>query len=138
MLCYFLSCHAISCYARLCYAMLCYARLCYVMLCYVMICLCYAMLYHAMLCYAMVCYVYARSWLPGPGAESPSLRTGFSKCPPLLGGKKGRRGRSGGAACLTLTCLTHAFFKSGESCRKLWCSLTRRNAHKTSDAALDK
>ena len=30
------------------------------------------------------------------------------------------------------TCLTRAFFKSGEECSTLWCSLTRRKTHKTS------
>ena len=39
------------------------------------------------------------------------------------------------------TCLTQAFFKSGEECSTLWCSLTRRKTHKTSEVrqvALDK
>ena len=31
------------------------------------------------------------------------------------------------------TCLTQVFFNSGEDCSTLWCSLTRRNTHKTSD-----
>ena len=36
------------------------------------------------------------------------------------------------------TCLPQVFFKSGELLRKLWCPLTRRRTHKTSEAVLDK
>ena len=36
------------------------------------------------------------------------------------------------------TCLTQVFFKGGEYFCDLWWSLTRRNTHKTSEAALDK
>ena len=32
------------------------------------------------------------------------------------------------------TCLTRVFFKSGESCGKLWWSLTRRKTHNTNEA----
>ena len=35
------------------------------------------------------------------------------------------------------TCLTCIFF-SGESCSKLWRSLTRRRTHKSSEAVLDR
>ena len=36
------------------------------------------------------------------------------------------------------TCPTQVFFKSGESCSKLWWSSTWRTTHKTNEAALDK
>ena len=47
---------------------------------------------------------------------------------------------SGGITCLTLltTRLTLVFFKHGKHVCRLWCSLTRRKAHKTNDAVLDK
>ena len=36
------------------------------------------------------------------------------------------------------TCLTQVFCNCGKECGTLWCSLTRRNTHKTKEAALDK
>ena len=36
------------------------------------------------------------------------------------------------------TCLTQVFFKSGEECSMLWCSLTRQHTHITQEAVLDK
>ena len=36
------------------------------------------------------------------------------------------------------TCLTQVVFKSDEYFNKLWWSLTRRNTHKTNEAALDR
>ena len=44
----------------------------------------------------------------------------------------------GGNHLSDTTCLTQALFKRGEECSKVWCSLTRRNTHKTNEAALDK
>ena len=43
---------------------------------------------------------------------------------------------SGGATCLTLLVLTQAFFKSGESCCKLWRSSTRQHTHTTHKACI--
>ena len=36
------------------------------------------------------------------------------------------------------TCPTLVFFRRCESCGRLWLSLTRRNTHKTKEAALDR
>ena len=36
------------------------------------------------------------------------------------------------------TCLTHAFFKRGEDCSNLWCSLPQQHTHTTNEAVLDK
>ena len=43
-----------------------------------------------------------------------------------------------GSHLSSTTCLTHAFFKSDETCSKPWCSLTLQTTHKTNEAVIDK